>query len=86
MQVRKGATKTFSTNVIPVVQSYCAPDSGYHSSGSTNGPGALTTYQQIYNASSSIHAAVADSSKQQNSSLPVFQKSAMVYRNIMGNK
>jgi hypothetical protein len=73
-----GATKMFSTDVNPIIQSYCASNSGCHASGSTNGPGALTTYLQIYNASSSIRAAVANGSMPQNSSLSVSQKSAII--------
>ena len=73
-----GAAKTFSVDVSPVIQTYCASNSGCHAAGSSNGPGALTTYQQIYNARSSIRAAVANGSMPQNSSLTASQKSAII--------
>jgi hypothetical protein len=48
----------FSTDVNPIIQSSCAIGSGCHGSGSTNGPGPLTNFEQIKNAASSIKSAV----------------------------
>ena len=70
-------TKTFAADAFPVIQAYCAT-SGCHASGSSNGPGALTTYTEIYNARSSVRAAVADGSMPQNGSLTNEQKDAIL--------
>ncbi len=48
---------SFSVNVNPIIQANCAiPDC--HAAGSTNGPGALTTYEQIKNVAVEIKSAV----------------------------
>lgn len=70
--------KSFATDVNPIIQSFCATNSGCHASGSTNGPGALTTYQQILNNRSAIRTAVANGSMPQNSTLSNSQKSAII--------
>src|SRR5262245_39070454 len=49
--------KTFVANAAPVFQAKCAL-SGCHGTGSNNGPGALTNYQQIFNARNDIRNAV----------------------------
>jgi hypothetical protein len=52
-----GANASFAADVVPIIQSRCAkPDC--HASGSTNGPGALTSYTQIKNAATDIKSAV----------------------------
>jgi hypothetical protein len=52
-----GVTPSFVANVNPIIQSSCAiPDC--HAAGSTNGPGALTSYSQIKNAAIAIQSAV----------------------------
>jgi len=48
----------FSSDVNPIIQGSCASSSGCHGNGSSNGPGALTTFDQIKNAASAIRAAV----------------------------
>ncbi|WP_127129094.1 c-type cytochrome [Pseudoflavitalea rhizosphaerae] len=53
----EGVAKTFSANVQPIIQASCQL-SGCHDGASTNGPGPLTTYNQIKNASVRIRAAV----------------------------
>ena len=73
-----GATKSFATDVNPIIQSFCTTNSGCHASGSTNGPGALTTYQQVYNNRAAIRTAVENGSMPQNSSLSTSQKSAII--------
>jgi len=50
----------FSTDVSPIIQSSCASSSGCHGNGSTNGPGPLTTFEQVKNAASSIKSAVVN--------------------------
>jgi hypothetical protein len=52
-----GDTPSFVTNVTPIIQSSCAV-TGCHATGSTNGPGPLTTYSQIKNAAAGIKSAV----------------------------
>ena len=60
--------KSFSTNVQPITSTRCAV-SGCHDAGSNNGPGPLTTYQQIFNARSLIRSAVSTKLMPQGSSL-----------------
>jgi hypothetical protein len=48
----------FSADVNPIIQGSCATGSGCHGIGSSNGPGALTAFNQIKNAASSIKSAV----------------------------
>src|SRR5437868_2759929 len=59
-----GSAKSFATDVNPIIQANCV-SVGCHSAGSNNGPGPLTTYQQIFNARSSIRSAVAGGSMPQ---------------------
>src|SRR5205809_4404544 len=73
-----GTAKSFATDVNPIIQSFCATNSGCHASGSTNGPGALTIYAQVYNARSDIRKAVANGSMPQNGSLTNDQKNAIL--------
>jgi len=70
--------KSYATDVSPVIQSYCATNSGCHANGSSNGPGALTTYAQIYAARTSIRTAVANGSMPENGSLSNDQKNAIL--------
>ena len=70
--------KSYATDVSPIIQSYCATNSGCHASGSSHGPGALTTYAQIYSARSSIRTAVANGSMPENGSLSNDQKNAII--------
>ena len=73
-----GEAKSYTTDVSPIIQSYCASNSGCHASGSTNGPGALTTFQQVYNARAAIRSAVASGSMPQNSTLSSSQKNILI--------
>jgi hypothetical protein len=66
-------TTTFSVNVGPLVTTSCAK-SGCHASGSTNGPGALTTYTQIFNNRVAIRAAVASGEMPQDATFTASQK------------
>lgn len=70
-------TKSFSTDVSPIIQSVCAV-SGCHNTGSTNGPGPLTNYQQVFDARATIRAAVVAGTMPKNSSLSANQKSAII--------
>lgn len=70
--------KFFSADANPVIQSYCATNSGCHGIGSSHGPGALTNYAQIYSARSAIRTSILNGSMPQNSSLTDAQKNAVV--------
>jgi hypothetical protein len=70
-------TKTFSSDVSPIIQGVCA-SSGCHNAGSTNGPGALTNYQQVFNARANIRSAVSSGTMPKNSSLTASQKNAII--------
>ena len=70
--------KFYAADVSPIILSYCATNSGCHASGSSNGPGALTIYAQVYNARSDIRKAVANGSMPQNGSLTNDQKNAIL--------
>jgi hypothetical protein len=72
-----GAAKTFSTDANPLIQSFCNQAS-CHASGSTNGPGPLTNYTQVFNARSLIRSAVASGSMPRNTTLTAAQKAAIV--------
>lgn len=73
-----GAAKSFSTDVNPIIQNSCATNSGCHAAGSSNGPGPLLTYQQIFNARVAIRAAVASGEMPQNATLSASQKNAIL--------
>ncbi|HVM89745.1 MAG TPA: hypothetical protein VMT76_16265 [Puia sp.] len=49
---------SFSTDVSPLITASCSNGSGCHGSGSTNGPGALTTYDEMKNAASQMQASI----------------------------
>ena len=49
---------TFAAKVNPLIQTSCAK-SGCHNAGSSNGVGALTTYDQIFAHRAAIRAAVS---------------------------
>jgi hypothetical protein len=66
-------TTTFSANVSPLMLSSCAK-SGCHAAGSTNGPGALTNYTQIYNSRVAIRAAVSSGEMPQDATFSATQK------------
>lgn len=70
-------TKSFATDVKPIFQNVCA-NAGCHDASSTNGPGPLTTYQQIFNARTAIRSAVASGIMPKNSTLSGGQKSAII--------
>jgi hypothetical protein len=70
--------KNFSVNVNPIIQTTCASDINCHAAGSFNGPGALTSYQQIFNARVGIRTAVISRFMPQNSSLTTAQINTIV--------
>ncbi len=70
-------TKSFSSDVNPIIQSTCAIPT-CHNAGSINGPGALTTYQQISAAASAIKTAVGNGTMPKTGSLTTAQKEAII--------
>ena len=72
-----GAPKTFSGDVNPLVQSVCNMPS-CHASGSTNGPGPLTNYTQVFNARTQIRSAISSGFMPQDRTFTSAQKSAFI--------
>ncbi|MGZ3951590.1 MAG: hypothetical protein ACXVBZ_09350 [Flavisolibacter sp.] len=70
-------TKSFSTDVSPIIQNVCAA-SGCHNSTSTNGPGPLTTYQQVFDARTQIRSAVSTGLMPKNGTLTSAEKAAIL--------
>ena len=69
--------KSFSIDVNPVIQASCAT-SGCHGAGSNNGPGALVTYSQVFNARSAIRASVSSGRMPKNGSLTTSEKAKII--------
>ena len=72
-----GAPKTFSGDVNPLVQSVCNTPA-CHASGSTNGPGALTNYTQVFNARAQIRSAISSGFMPQDRTFTAAQRSAFI--------
>ena len=73
-----GPAKSFVTDVSPVFQTSCTINSGCHGTGSSNGPGLLLNYSQIFNARADIRSAVASGHMPLNSTLTATQKNAIL--------
>lgn len=73
-----GVSFTFSTDVSPLISSSCAINSGCHGAGSTRGPGALITYQQIFNSRNGIKSSVASGRMPRNGSLTANEKNIII--------
>ena len=69
--------KSFSSNVSPITSTRCAL-SGCHEAGSVNGPGPLTSYQQIFSARVNIRSAVTSGLMPQGSTLTQAQINTIV--------
>ena len=72
-----GAAVQFTANVLPIFQSSCAA-TGCHNSGSSNGPGALTTYAEISAAKTQIRGAVLSGAMPKTGSLTAAQKNSII--------
>jgi hypothetical protein len=72
-----GTVKTFFTDVNPLIQSFCNK-SGCHTSGSSNGPGPLTNYTQVFNARSAIRNAIESGFMPRDATLTTAQKTAII--------
>lgn len=64
-----GPEKSFARDVKPLLLTSCAANANCHGAESTNGPGALTTYEAVAAARSKIHIAVASRSMPKNATL-----------------
>lgn len=69
--------KAFAADVNPIIQGRCNI-SGCHAAGSTNGPGALTNYTEVFNSRSAIRSAVSTGRMPQGSTLSTAQKNSII--------
>ena len=69
--------KAFAADVNPTIQSSCAIG-GCHEAGSSNGPGALTNYTQVFNARSTIQTAVSNGTMPKTGSISTSQKNSIL--------
>ena len=72
-----GAAINFTGDVFPIFQSVCG-QSGCHNNGSSNGPGALTTYAQINAAKGQIRPAIISAFMPRNTTLTSAQKNTII--------
>ncbi len=70
-------TQSFSADVNPIIQANCT-SSGCHDATSSNGPGALMTYQRIFDARALIRSAVNSGTMPKNGSLSAAQRAAII--------
>ncbi len=69
--------KAYAADVEPIIQSVCAVD-GCHSASSTNGPGPLTNYTQVFNNRVKIRSAIASGAMPQGSTFGSSQKNSII--------
>ncbi|MDZ4795408.1 MAG: hypothetical protein SGI83_14095 [Bacteroidota bacterium] len=69
--------RAFATDINPIIQNSCSL-AGCHAAGSGNGPGALTNYNQVFNARTTIRSAVSSGRMPQGSSLSANQKNSIL--------
>lgn len=69
--------KTFAADANPLFQTYCN-QTACHNTGSTNGPGPLVTYTQIFNARNSIRGVIQAGVMPQNTTLTTAQKNTII--------
>jgi len=69
-----GIVPSFTTEVLPLITGSCGQGTACHGAGSTNGPGALTTYDEIKNAGTQVNASVQAGRMPLGSSLTAAQK------------
>ncbi|HET6994098.1 MAG TPA: hypothetical protein VFI06_03900 [Chitinophagaceae bacterium] len=73
-----GGAKSFMTDVNPIIQSTCTVGSNCHAAGSNNGPGPLTSFQQVFNARTLIRSAVINGTMPKDGRLSATQINAIV--------
>lgn len=69
--------KSFITNVNPIVQGFCNTAS-CHATGSTNGPGQLTNYTEVFTNRVAIRAAIAAGTMPKTSTLTTAEKNSFL--------
>jgi hypothetical protein len=77
-QTCDGIDSRFSAKVFPIIQASCASSAGCHGNGSTNGPGPLTSFALIRNASAAIKTAVVSGQMPLGGSLTTQEKNAII--------
>jgi len=70
-------TQSFSTKVNPIIQANCT-NAGCHDATSSNGPGALITYQRIFDNRAAIRSAVQSGLMPKDHALSAAQKTAII--------
>lgn len=73
-----GVNPGFSADVLPLMTTKCAINSGCHATGSTNSGGPLTTYAQISAKASNIKSQVSSGAMPQTGSLTSTQKATII--------
>ncbi|HEX7903976.1 MAG TPA: hypothetical protein VF487_08870 [Chitinophagaceae bacterium] len=73
-----GPVKSFGANANPVIQTFCATGSNCHGAGSSNGPGPLLNYSQVFNARSDIQEAVLSGHMPPDRGLSATEKAAII--------
>lgn len=73
----EGTSFTFD-DVSPIIETSCAKDSGCHGFGSVHGPGALTNYQQVFNARGDIKSSVENGTMPEDGRLSTETKRAII--------
>jgi hypothetical protein len=69
--------KFFAADVNPIIQSTCN-SSNCHATGSTNGPGPITNYTQVFNSRARIRSAIASGFMPRNTTLTTAQKNSIL--------
>jgi len=69
--------KNFANDVNPIIQTFCN-QAACHDPGSSNGPGQLTNYTEIFNARIAIRGQVQAGLMPQNTSLTTAQKNTIL--------
>jgi uncharacterized membrane protein len=71
------SNKAFAADVNPIIQASCNIV-GCHAAGSSNGPGALTNYSEVFNSRSRVRSAISSGSMPQGSSLSASQRNSII--------
>ncbi len=69
--------KAFAANVNPIIQSFCNT-AACHASGSFNGPGAITNYNEVFNNRAIIRTVIASGRMPQTGTLTTAQKNSIL--------
>lgn len=69
--------KSYATDIDPIIQGFCNT-AGCHAAGSSNGPGPLTNYTQVFNARTLIRPQIASGAMPQGNTLTAAQKNSFL--------